>query len=246
MGGGSSSSYSYSTSTIYEPDKVEAAKIKATADIKLAQIEQENISLRKAAAIEVMETNVRMTELIVDAEVRGFNQVKESLLDMARELTKLGEYRLKVIESASTDVITSVNRIYYDFQKKINDDTGDFLTNKLPEMLNTMDGFDKDSDAYNIYKNQVDSFASKFTESQSDFIKCTNTNMTKIIDSHHEIKKMIESHIDNVVNERMKHIELAVKERNIPKLIETNSKMFIESNPDIKKLTNDEPKVIKE
>ncbi len=106
--GGSSSSSSTSTQTIYEPDKVRAAEIDKEKAIEIERLKGNNIKLQKEAKIEIIETNARMEALIVEAKVRGFDMAAQILVGMTKELNILGEQRIAMIESASGNAVLQI------------------------------------------------------------------------------------------------------------------------------------------
>ncbi len=226
--GGSSSSTSSSTRTIYEPDKVRAAEINKEKAIELEKLKGNNIKLQKEAKIEIIETNARMEALIVEAKVRGFDMAAQILVTMTKELNLLGEQRIAMIENASASVLKKINEHYLDFKQKINDDTNKFMLGPTIDMLNQLEKFDKDSDAYQMYKKQIDTHTSDFLSNQNKYVNQVLNQQDKMLDSNIELRKNINTHINSIVENRVKHLEMAVENHKDVKALDLKNQNQIE------------------
>ncbi len=226
--GGSSSSSSTSTQTIYEPDKVRAAEIDKEKAIEIERLKGNNIKLQKEAKIEIIETNARMEALIIEAKVRGFDMAAQILVTMTKELNLLGEQRIAMIENASASVLKKVNEHYLDFKQKINDDTNKFMLGPTIAMLTQLEKFDKNSDAYQMYKKQIDTHTSDFLSNQNKYVNQVLNQQDKMLDSNIELRKKINSNIDSIVSNRVKHLEMAVANHKDVKALDLNNQNQIE------------------
>jgi len=210
--GGSSDSYSSSTSTIYEPDKVRVAEIEAQKAVAVEQIKGNNIKLRMEATKELIETNARMEQVIIKAKVEGFNEVQSNLLEMTRELNILGEQRILMLESASGSSLEKMNRHYLDFNQRINDDSTSFMSSDVPSMLQQLEKFDKDSASFKLYHDQLNSHISNFISNQNNYIKHITEQQQKMFESNITLRESITTHTNLLVEKRIKHLELAVED----------------------------------
>lgn len=222
--GGRRSTYHESTQTIYEPDKVRIAEIEAQKAVAIKKLEGENIKLRKEATIEMMETNARFEQLIINAKVEGFKEVSNQLLEMAHEYNLLAEQRIKILEIASGNIVKTMNENYIEFKRQIDKDSTNFMNNDLSDMLAQADKFEKDSASYNIYHEQIKSFSSNFIQNQTDFIKQIHKQQDLMIQSHEDLKKNITEHTNKIVENRIKYLEI-VTDNQVERLtnLENNS-----------------------
>ncbi len=210
--GGSSSSSSYSETVVREPDKVRAAEIEAQKAVAIEKLKGENIILQKKAMIEMIETNARMEELIIAAKVKGFEQITDRLLDMTKELNYLGEQRLKIIETASSDTVKQINEHYLEFQRQINKDSDDFMLGSVPKLLEMLDKFGKESDSYKLYHEQINNYTSSFIENQTKYVEQIRNQQSKMVDSNIALKQSITEHINEIVENRVKQLEMSIEQ----------------------------------
>lgn len=215
MGGSSSSyseSHSYTTNTTYEPDRVKAAEIEARGKIQVAKLEGNNITLRKQAAIEIIELNARMHQLIVDANTNGFVKVTNALLDFNRKLNTISEERFRMMEHCSLDAITKINDYYRQINNYIEAEGSEFMTKKLPLMLNQLRSFEVGSDAYIIYKEKIEEMIQLYIKSQSDWIVSIRSQNEKLFNNTIEAKNRIDAEISKSVENRMKLLERSIEQ----------------------------------
>lgn len=208
--GGSRHSSSTNTNYNYNPDLVKAAKIKAKGDVERLKLEGENITLRKEATKELMETNARMEEFLIYAKIEGMKQVHENLLKMTKELNLLGEQRLALLENMSGDSLKRMNDYYYEFIKRIEQDTTEFQTKEVPQLYKTVEQFDRDSPVYERFLNKIDERISDFAANQNENVKHFRLQQDKMFTSNLELKKQISTNIDKLVENRLEHLQLAV------------------------------------
>ncbi len=227
MGGGNSSSTSTSTITHYEPDKVRVAEINQQTELEVARLAGRNIQLQKQAKIEIIETNARMEALLIEAKVRGFDMVAQTLVRMTKELNMLGEQRIAMIESASLNVLKKMNEQYFDFKVKINEDTNNFIENTTFTMLKKLEEFDETSASHKIYAKSIDNCISDFLSNQSNYVNKVMEQQDKLLDSNIDLRKKINSNIDSIVSNRVKHLEMAVaNHKDVKALNDSKSKQL--------------------
>ena len=151
-GGGSRSS----TTTTYEPDKVKIAEIERDLKINLAHMEQEKINLMRDAKLEALEKEYYFKLAHEEAKARGLSCVAQTIVAMQSKLDEITEKRLEIIEKGSLALNKDIEKFYGELVDKIKDDYWDYQSNKVPMLLGIMEGFEKDSDSYNMYKNMID------------------------------------------------------------------------------------------
>lgn len=217
-GGGSSSSYSESVTYHYEPDAVKKAEIEAHKEIAVQKLKGENINLQKEAMIDLMETNARLEQLMIEEKIQGFVTVKDNLMDMTRELNLIGEQRIKLLENASGDSLKRVNEHYFEFNKKFNQDSTDFMINSVPEMMKQLNLIgDKDSPAFQTFHKHIDVFISNFTNNQNEYLKQMREQQNKLMESNSELRAQITAHINGIVDNRVRQLDAAIEDNKMIK-----------------------------
>ncbi len=213
MGGssGGGSSYSYHERIVREPDKVRVAEIEAQKAVAVEKLKGENILLQKEAMKELIETNARMEELIIVAKVKGFNQITDKLLEMTKELNYLGEQRIKILEIANFDTVKNLNEHYLEFQQQINKDSDNFMLGSAPKLLTILQKFDKDSDQYKMYHDMINRYTTDFLDGQTKLTKEVREQQTKMVDSSIKLKEDITTHINAIVENRVKQLEMSIE-----------------------------------
>ncbi len=212
MGGGGSRGGSSCTHTYYEPDKVKAAQIEADAKIKVAKMEQENIELKRDAMKELLEMNAKLYGLTLEAQFRGFQKTSQALLELTKELNIISEQRFIAIESVNMGLVSKINDYYKELNKDINEETQTFMEEKLPKLLETMEKFDKDTDAYKIYQKQIDNMSTIVVENLSTNTKRISQQQNKLIESTLKSKEDLNQNINQLVEGRIKNIELQLQQ----------------------------------
>lgn len=204
-GGGSSERSSSSSSTVYEPDKVKVAEIERDKALKLAHAENDRIVLMKEAQIELMEFNAKMEAAIIEAKVRGFYALQQSLMGMMKEVNILGEERFVLLESASLDEVKKVEDLYVDLGNDIKNDS--FMTEKAPQLFSLLKEFPEGSDIRQSYLKGIDLEIA----AQIDFKKQQMSQLAirckAVMDSVIASKQQIHHHINDVVAQRITHME---------------------------------------
>lgn len=155
--GGSSSGGNRSTSsTTYEPDKVKVAEIEADTKLRLAGMENERIEIMKNARLELLEFETQSNIALEEAKVKGLNFMAQTIVAMQDKLNEVTEKRLQIIEKGSLSIIKEIEGFYGELEHKIQADNDDYNLRKFPLFLETMQKFEKGSDAYNMYKEKID------------------------------------------------------------------------------------------
>ncbi len=153
-----------------------------------------------------------MEQLIIKAKVEGFAEVQDKLLEMTRELNILAEQRILMLESASGNNLEKMNKHYLDFNQRINEDSTSFMSKDVPAMLINLDKFDKDSQTFTLYHNQLNCHISNFIANQNNYIKHIKDQQQKMFEANIALRENITNHTNKLVENRVKHLELAIEE----------------------------------
>lgn len=211
FGGGSSSRDS--TTTTYEPDKVRVAEIKADCKLRLAGKEQERIILYAEKQMELLEFNARMEAAVIEARVRGEQELQKSMLEIMREVNIIAEQRLKLIETAHIDIIKQVEGYYKELENEIKFDAEVSIKEKLPALLTVLQQFEKGSTEHEIYAEDIRQHRALHFKFLDERIKQLHVRQNKVVDSCITGKEQINSSISLLVDKRMEQISAAIQMR---------------------------------
>jgi len=200
----SSSTYNYN----YEPDKVRVAEIEKEKAIKLAQIDQETIEIKKEAQIEIIKVNAEMQAAIIQARAKGFEYVSKIILEISRDLNTIAEQRYELIETGHIEIVRKIENMYSELRDNIKKDHSKFNLEELPQMLKLLEQYDKTTDSYGLYKTSVE----KQIDANLEFTRVQISKMlerqSKLIDSSIVSKNQINDHVAKIVEGRMKYLEI--------------------------------------
>lgn len=168
--GGSSSSSSYS----YESDnKIKIAKIErqtkldiANKDIERAEIERqtklqladkemERVELMRDAQIEILQAQAISQAAIEKARAEGMKDLANHLISLQDKMLEIAEKRMTIIEKCSLPIIKEIETFYNEIGDKIQADNSEYNTTKLPQLLQILNQYEKDSPAFQLYFAQV-------------------------------------------------------------------------------------------
>ena len=196
--GGSYSSSTSATTTNYDPDKVEVAKL-----------ENERVHLVKEAQLELLEVNARLEAVMIEARCKGFQAMQVSMLNMLKEVNILAEERFALLENGSHAQIQKVEEMYASLSQDIKNDK--FMFEKVPQMLNLANQFPEGSDSRKLYMGGVDREMATHFDFTTEQLKKLNERSQAVISSVIESKAKMQAHIDTVVTKRIEHIEQVIK-----------------------------------
>ncbi|MRT38729.1 hypothetical protein GJV03_16285 [Acinetobacter sp. RIT698] len=193
-GSGSYSTSTSSTVTNYDPDKVEVARL-----------ENERVDLVKNAQLELMEVNARLEAVMIEARCKGFQAMQGSMMQMLKEVNHLAEERLVLLENGSQEQIQKVELMYADLSKDMEND--DFMSAKVPQMLEIANKFPEDSDTRKLYMSGIDREMAKHFDFKTEQLKNLNQRCQIVVASVVVSKEKMQHHIDTVISKRIEHIE---------------------------------------
>jgi hypothetical protein len=200
----SSSTYSYN----YEPDKVRVAEIEKEKAIKLAEIDQQSIEIKKEAQIEIIRVNAEMQAAIIQARAKGFEYVSKVLLAISRDLNTIAEQRFQLLELGQFEIAKKIENMYSEFITNIKNDGYRFNIEELPKMLKLLEQYDKTSDSYSIYKSSIEKQKDAHIDFEKEQISKMLERQSKLIDSSITSKNQINEHVSKIVEGRMDYLKL--------------------------------------
>lgn len=177
--------------TTYEPDKVKVAEIERDLKISLAHMEQEKINLMRDAKLEVLEKEYYFKLAHEEAKARGLSCIAQTIVAMQSKLDEITQKRLEIIEKGSLNLIKDIEKFYEELGDKIKSDHLDYQANKVPMLIGIMEGFERDSDSYNIYKNMIEKDMSAQFDVMLKQLDGVSSRQTKIIDGFLKSKERI-------------------------------------------------------
>lgn len=192
----SSSSETYHTSKVtnYDPDKV-----------KVAELENERVSLVKEAQLELLEFNAKMEAAMIEARCRGFQAMQQAMMGMLKEVNVLAEERLMLLEKGSLQQIQHVEAMYADLKMDVQQD--DFLQNKVPQLLTLASQFSEGSDMRQTFMKGIDQEMATHFSFKTNQLNKLNERCQIVVSSVVSSKERMHAHIDTVITKRIEHIE---------------------------------------
>ena len=165
----SSSSYNYN----YEPDKVKIAEIERDTKLKLADKESERIELMRDAQIELYKAQAISQAAIEKARVDGMVAMSNQMVILQEKMLDIAKKRIAIIEEGSLPIIREIENFYSEVGEKISAHSDEYNTKKLPQLLEILRQYDKDSPEHEIYSAQIRADMErqgKFIERQMDMV----------------------------------------------------------------------------
>ena len=171
FGGGSSSRSSSSYNYNYEPDKVRIAEIEHDTKIKLAEKENERIELMRDAQIELLKAQAISQAAIEKARVEGMTAMANQLVILQEKMLDIAKKRIAIIEEGSLPLIKEIENFYSEVGDKIQANSDEYNTKKLPQLLGILRQYDVGSPEHEIFSAQIRSDMErqgKFIEQQME------------------------------------------------------------------------------
>ncbi|MBR1420517.1 MAG: hypothetical protein IJ575_05625 [Selenomonadaceae bacterium] len=147
----------------HEPDKIRAAEIERDrarieheTQIRLADREAERIRMSQEAQLDIIEAQTASQVAIEKARAEGMIQVAETLTRMQDKMLEIAEKRIAIIESASMQTVREIEKFYQEIESQILSQNDEYNLKKLPQLLDTLNKFEENSPAFNLYIAQID------------------------------------------------------------------------------------------
>ena len=221
-------SYSSSTQTVYEPDKV-----------KVAELENARMERAIEAQKEIIQMNQEMQLAIIQANAKGFEQTTNILKDMMYALNQIAQERLVLIEGSHFEIVEKIEKLYLSLEQEIQSDNDNFNVKKLPQMLEMLNQFDPKSPSAKLYEKSIDKQielnALFFTEKLSALYERQKIMVASAIKSKEEVLTQTQQ----IVQDRMQFLDRQLEQQkqmaiNAPtahSALPTTSNDQIEDNP---------------
>lgn len=143
------------TNTVYEPDKVEIAKIEAESKENLARMDNERVELIKQAKIEQLECETRCKMALEAARLKGLEYEAELITNLQNKLNDITKQRLEIIEHASIGVVKQIEEFYSELSRQVENDNYEYTSKKYPLLLDTLSKYEEGSAAHTAYLDQI-------------------------------------------------------------------------------------------
>lgn len=149
--GGSRSTSNYN----YEPDKVRVAEIERNLKLEMADKEQERIELMRDAQLELLKAQ-GLTQIAIDeARAKNMKAFAEQLVVLQEKMLEVAKNRIVIIEEGSLPMIREIEAFYEEVGARIQANGEEYTTKKLPQLLQLLQQYDKDSLEYEIFATQI-------------------------------------------------------------------------------------------
>ena len=150
-GGGYSGGHVYN----YEPDKVRIAEIERQTKLELADKETERIELMRDAKIELLKAQALTEAAIEKARADGMREMTDQLVHFQQEMLEIAEKRIVIIEKCALPIIREIETFYSEIAEKIQNNSEEYNTKKLPQLLEILGNYEEGSASFKIYAAQI-------------------------------------------------------------------------------------------
>lgn len=150
-GGGYSGGHVYN----YEPDKVRIAEIERQTKLELADKETERIELMRDAKIELLKAQALTEAAIEKARADGMREMTDQLVHFQQEMLEIAEKRIVIIEKCALPIIREIETFYSEIAEKIQNNSEEYNTKKLPQLLEILGNYEEGSVSFKIYAAQI-------------------------------------------------------------------------------------------
>ena len=208
--GGGNSRSSESSTTNYDPDKVRVAEIQAESAEKLAYLENDRIGLMKDAQIELSEFNARMEAAVIEAKVRGFTMLQQSLLDMTKELTKVAQERIVLLEQGHLGAVAQIDSHYKQLEQHIDQVNDKYFHEKLPKLLSLLEQYPEGTPSHNIYYKALSQDQERHVQFIVQQFQGVHQRHNMMTESSIACRKQIEQHVNTLVETRMQQLQITL------------------------------------
>ena len=234
---GSGGGYSSAPSHIYnyEPDKLRIAEIERQTKLELADKETERIELMRDAKIELLKAQAVTQAAIEKARAEGMREMTQQLIDLQKEMLEVAEKRIVIIEKCALPIIRDIENFYNQIGEKIQQNGDDYNTKKLPQLLETLNKYEKGSTAFEIYAAQINEDRmrqSRFIEEQ---LRQVNIRQNTVLQSFLISKEKIVEQTGQITQTIADKL-LTQKFEVLPSAENDSSKLLTLSGVDIKSL----------
>jgi len=205
--------------------------------LQLATMETERIEIMKDARIEALEKEYYFKVAYEEAKARGFTCMAQTIITMQDRLNEITEKRLQIIEKGSLAIIKEIEGFYGELDTKIGADYDDYKFKKLPLLLETMQNFEKDSDAYKMYGEMINEDKTAQLQVMMKQIDNVSNRQSQIIDGFLRSKdRIIEQTgqitagiLDKIGSGYNESFYLGQVDKSLPMLEGMTNKLMIES-----------------
>lgn len=150
-GGGYSGGHVYN----YEPDKVRIAEIERQTKLELADKETERIELMRDAKIELLKAQALTEAAIEKARADGMREMTDQLVHFQQEMLEIAEKRIVIIEKCALPIIREIETFYSEIAEKIQNNSEEYNTKKLPQLLEILGNYEEGSASFKISAAQI-------------------------------------------------------------------------------------------
>lgn len=86
------------------------------------------------------------------------------------------------------------------------------MLGSVPKLLEQLEKFDENSASHKLYHNQINNYTSSFIEGQRKQIEQIRNQQGKMVDSNIALKESIANHINEIVENRVKQLEMSIEQ----------------------------------
>lgn len=123
--------------------------------LRLIDKENERVNLVRDAQINLIQVQTASQIAIEKARTEGFEARVKQLVILQEKMLEIAEKRIAIIEKGSLPIIREIESFYNEIGEKIQADSDEYNTKKLPQLLMILGQYAIDSPEHKIYSAQI-------------------------------------------------------------------------------------------
>jgi len=182
------SEYGILSTEKYGSDQVYQARKAAEQEIALLEAEGNLFREKKEAILAIYQANHQAKELISRAESARMEASTAAILDFVAKYNVYMEHSLEIItlfNQAALDLDTA----YSGLIDKTSRDTFEFMTDKIPELLNSLEKLDKNNPLYNQFKESSEKMIANLLAAQEKQLGYLHERQRSLVTDNNSLLK---------------------------------------------------------
>ena len=135
--------------------EIERLELERDTQLRLADKEAERIELMREAQIELVKAQTMSQMMIDKARVDGMSKMVEQFVKLQEQMSEVAQKRIEIIESGSMSIVREIEGFYNEVGDRIQATMDDYNLKKLPQLLEILGNYEKDSPQFEIYMAQI-------------------------------------------------------------------------------------------
>jgi len=197
-----SKNHSSSVQTIYEPDK-----------IQIAQLDKDKAAILVEGQKELIAINAKLQYAIIEAQNNSADHIANTLKSLMESVNAIAQQRLTLLENGHLEIVKKIETLYLEFENEIKKDQNTFNFEQLPQMLEMLEKFPKESSSHQLYKDNIEKQITINSDFVANKLKALGERQNELIHSSIHIKVTILEHSNQIVQERLQFFHAQLENR---------------------------------